>query len=416
MTRSEEIFHRSEAVMPGGVSSPVRAFKAVGGIPPVIDRGAGAYLWDVDGRKYVDYVGSWGPMILGHAHPAVVATIKYAAERGTSFGAPTELEAELAEMVVQAVPSIEMVRFVSSGTEATMSALRLARGATGREKILKFAGGYHGHADFLLVSAGSGLMTMGRPDSPGVPTATAATTLVVPYNDVEAVERAFAENSGQIAAMIVEPVAANMGVVPPEPGFLSGLRQVASREGALLVFDEVITGFRVAYGGAQQLYEIQPDLTCLGKILGGGLPVGAYGGSRMLMEQVAPSGPIYQAGTLSGNPLAMSAGIATLRELQRPGFYERLDEISKRLAEALSPLGYVSRVGSIFTLFCQDGPVKNYEDSKRSNVTTYARLFHQMLARGVYLAPSQFEAWFVSAAHSDADIESTIQVIGELKA
>lgn len=415
MTRSAEIFHRSETLMPGGVSSPVRAFRAVGGIPPVIDRGLGAYLWDVDGRQYIDYVGSWGPMILGHAHPTVVEAIKYTAERGTSFGAPTELEAELAEMVVQAVPSIEMVRFVSSGTEATMSALRLARGATGREKILKFAGGYHGHADSLLVSAGSGLMTMGYPDSPGVTRATAATTLVVPYNDIEAVERAFVENPGQIAAVIVEPVAANMGVVPPEPNFLSGLRHTTSREGTLLVFDEVITGFRVAYGGAQQLYEVQPDLTCLGKILGGGLPVGAYGGSRLLMEQVAPSGPIYQAGTLSGNPLAMSAGIATLRELQRPGFYEHLDGISKRLADALSRLGRVNRVGSIFTLFCQRGSVRNYEDAKRSDVTAFAHLFHQMLFRGIYLAPSQFEAWFVSVAHSDTDIESTIQAIEELK-
>lgn len=415
MTRSEEIFHRSEAVMPGGVSSPVRAFKAVGGTPPVIDRGAGAYLWDVDGQQYIDYVGSWGPMILGHAHPAVVETIKYRAERGTSFGAPTELEAELAEMVVQAVPSIEMVRFVSSGTEATMSALRLARGVTGREKILKFSGGYHGHADSLLVAAGSGMMTMGLPDSPGVTGGTAATTLVVPYNDINAVERAFMENYSQIAAVIVEPVAANMGVVPPEPGFLSGLRHVTSREGALLIFDEVITGFRLAYGGAQQLYEIQPDLTCLGKILGGGLPVGAYGGSRILMKEIAPSGPIYQAGTLSGNPLAMSAGIATLRELQHPGFYERLEGTSKRLAEALSALGHVNRVGSIFTFFCQVGPVKNYEDAKRSNVTAFAHLFHQMLSRGIYSAPSQFEAWFVSAAHSDADIESTIQVIRELK-
>lgn len=401
--------------MPGGVSSPVRAFRAVGGIPPVIDRGAGAYLWDVDGRKYIDYVDSWGPMILGHAHPAVIEAIKHTAERGTSFGAPTELEAELAEMVVQAVPSIEMVRFVSSGTEATMSALRLARGATGREKILKFAGGYHGHADSLLVAAGSGVMTMGRPDSPGVTAATAATTLVAQYNDINAVKRVFAENSGQVAAVIVEPVAANMGVVVPEPSFLSDLRNITSREGAILIFDEVITGFRMAYGGAQQLYKVQPDLTCLGKILGGGLPVGAYGGSRMLMEQVAPSGPIYQAGTLSGNPLAMSAGIATLRELRRPGFYERLEGISKRLAEAVSRLGHVNRVGSIFTFFCQEGPVRNYEEAKRSNVTAFARLFHQMLSRGIYIAPSQFEAWFVSAAHTDADIESTIQVIEELK-
>lgn len=415
MERSEEIFRRSENLMPGGVSSPVRAFRAVGGIPPVIDRGAGAYLWDVDGRQYIDYIGSWGPMILGHAHPAVIEAIKHTAERGTSFGAPTELEAELAEMVVQAVPSIEMVRFVSSGTEATMSALRLARGATGREKILKFAGGYHGHADSLLVAAGSGAMTMGHPDSPGVTTATAATTLVVQYNDIDAVKRVFAENSGQVAAVIVEPVAANMGVVVPEPGFLSDLRNVTRREGVLLIFDEVITGFRVAYGGAQQLYKVQPDLTCLGKILGGGLPVGAYGGSRILMEQVAPSGPIYQAGTLSGNPLAMSAGIATLRELQHSDFYERLDRISKRLAETLSRLGHVNRVGSIFTFFCQEEPVRNYEEAKRSDVTAFAHLFHQMLSRGIYIAPSQFEAWFVSAAHTDADIESTIQVIEELK-
>src|SRR5579885_339799 len=403
------MFNRSLSLMPGGVSSPVRAFKAVGGTPVVIDHGKGAHIWDVDGKQYVDYVGSWGPLILGHAHPAVVEAVTKAAERGTSFGAPTELEAELAELVIAAVPSIEMVRFVSSGTEATMSAIRLARGVTGREKILKFAGGYHGHADYLLTSAGSGVMTLGQPGSPGVPDAIAATTVTVGYNDLEAVHHAFASHHREIAAILVEPVAANMGVVPPRPGFLRELRAIASEHGALLIFDEVITGFRLALGGGQQVYGVLPDITCLGKIVGGGLPVGAYGGSRDLMEHMAPAGPIYQAGTLSGNPVAMAAGVATLRELQRPAFYTDLDALSVRLAEGLAPLGCLNRAGSLMTLFRQAGPVHNYEDAKRSDTAQYARFFHHMLDAGIYLAPSQFEALFVSAAHTAEDVDRTIE-------
>lgn len=409
MSKSEEIFRRSQALIPGGVNSPVRAFKGVGGTPPVIERGAGAHIWDVDGREYVDYVGSWGPLILGHAHPAVVEAVVRAVEKGTTFGAPTELEAQLAELVIGAVPSIEMVRFVSSGTEATMSALRLARGTTGREKIVKFAGGYHGHADYLLAAAGSGVLTLGQPDSPGVPAASAAATIVLPYNDFTAVERVFSERGREIAAVIVEPVAANMGVVLPASGFLQGLRQVTSQHGTLLIFDEVITGFRVSYGGAQQAFGVLPDITCLGKIVGGGMPVGAYGGSRALMEHMAPVGPIYQAGTLSGNPVAMAAGIATLREVQAHGFYERLEELSARLAAGLAGLGCLNRIGSLMTLFRQPGPVADYEHAKKSDTLGYARLFHSMLDAGVYLAPSQFEALFVSAAHSVDDVDRTIQ-------
>jgi len=412
MTNSDRIFGRSQELMPGGVNSPVRAFKAVGGTPPVIQRGAGAYIWDVDGRQYIDYVGSWGPLILGHAHPAVVEAVKRAAEHGTTFGAPTELELQLAELVVEAVPSIEMVRFVSSGTEAVMSALRLARGVTQRDKIVKFAGGYHGHADHLLAEAGSGVLTFGQPGSPGVPAATAAETIVLPYNDLHAVEHAFAGHHREIAAIIVEPVAANMGVVLPKPGFLEGLRRLATEHGSLLIFDEVITGFRLAYGGAQSVYGVLPDITSLGKIVGGGLPVGAYGGSRELMEHMAPVGPIYQAGTLSGNPLAMAAGVATLNELRKPGFYERLEALSARLAAGLNGLGLgcLNRACSLMTLFCQPGPVQNYEDARHSDVQQYAGFFHRMLDCGVYLAPSQYEALFVSAAHTEADVDRTIEL------
>lgn len=396
-------------LMPGGVNSPVRAFKAVGGTPPVIERGSGACIWDVDGKQYIDYVGSWGPLILGHAHPAVIEAATKTAEKGTTFGAPTELEAELAQLVIEAVASIDMVRFVSSGTEATMSAVRLARGVTGREKIIKFAGGYHGHADYLLAAAGSGMLTLGQPGSPGVPAASTTTTVVLPYNDSTSVEHAFTSHHREIAAVIVEPVAANMGVVLPEPGFLECLRRMTKDHGALLIFDEVITGFRLGYGGAQALFGITPDITCLGKIVGGGLPVGAYGGSRELMEHLAPVGPIYQAGTLSGNPVAMAAGIATLKELQTPGFYDKLESLSARLAAGLQPLGCLNRVGSLMTLFCQPGPVRNYEDAKKSDLDHYARFFHHMLDRGIYLAPSQFESLFVSAAHTEADIDRAIE-------
>jgi glutamate-1-semialdehyde 2,1-aminomutase len=419
-SRSQSLYTEAQRYMPGGVDSPVRAFRAVGGEPLFIARGEGPYIYDVDGQRYIDYVLSWGPLILGHAHPQVVSALKEAAERGISYGAPTALETELAKRVVEAVPSIEMVRFVNSGTEATMSALRLARAYTGRSKIIKFEGCYHGHADFLLVRAGSGVTTFALPDSPGVPEGTAQDTLIAPYNDLQAVDRLFSENRGEIAALIVEPVAGNMGVIPPEPGFLEGLRAVTKAEGALLIFDEVITGFRVAYSGAQALYGVMPDLTCLGKIIGGGLPVGAYGGRREIMEMVAPLGPMYQAGTLSGNPLSMTAGIETLKVLAQPGAYRRLEEKSARLAHGLRAAAeaaktpvFQTRVGSMFCTFFSADRVVDHASAKRSDNSKYALFFRAMLENGVYLAPSQFEAGFLSLAHSDQDIERTIKAAEE---
>ncbi len=419
-SRSEQIFHEAEKILVGGVNSPVRAFRSVGGTPLVMVRGAGPRIEDADGNSYLDYVGSWGPLILGHAHPAVVAAVAEQAGRGTSFGMTSELELELARLVARAMPSIEMVRFVSSGTEAAMSAARLARGATGRSLLVKFSGCYHGHADPFLSEAGSGLATLGIPASPGVPEAIAALTINVPYNDLAAVERAFAENRGGIAAVFVEPIAANMGVVLPAEGFLSSLRELTRREGALLVFDEVITGFRVARGGAQAVYGIQPDLTILGKIIGGGLPVAAYGGRRELMSRVAPLGDVYQAGTLSGNPLAMRAGIETLRQLEAPGFYEGLERRSRRLTDGIAAIisthhcpACVNAKGSLATLFFTPGPVRNFEEAKRADTAKYARFFWEMLDRGVFLAPSQFEAMFVSAAHTDADIDQTLEACAE---
>jgi glutamate-1-semialdehyde 2,1-aminomutase len=414
--KSAALFTAAQHVLPGGVDSPVRAFKAVGGTPRFIERGKGATVWDVDGNRYIDYLASWGPLIAGHAHPGVVAAIQDAATRGTSYGAPTESEIELGRFVQQAFPSIDLVRFVSSGTEATMTALRLARAVTRREVILKFDGGYHGHADGLLVKAGSGPLTLGQPDSPGVPREAAAQTLSVPYNDVAAVRDAFDAHPGQIAAVIVEPVAGNMGVIPPEPGFLEHLRSLTRQHGALLIFDEVITGFRVALGGAQERFRITPDLTCLGKIVGGGLPVGAYGGRREIMEMVSPLGPVYQAGTLSGNPLAMAAGLATLRLLTEPGVYDHLERLSARLVDGMGEaargagVAYTAnRVGSMFTGFFTSGPVTDYASARRSSTRRYARFFHAMLERGVYLAPSQFEAGFMSLAHAEADIEATLK-------
>ena len=416
--RSRQLFEEAQHYLPGGVDSPVRAFKAVGGSPLFITRGKGSRIYDEDGNEFIDYVCSWGPLILGHAHPQVVAALKKAVARGTSFGAPTELETELAKMVCSAMPSVEMVRFVSSGTEAVMSAIRLARAFTGRDRIIKFEGCYHGHSDGLLAKAGSGLATLGIPESPGVPQSYAQNTLVAPYNDMERVAAILERYPKEVAAIIVEPVAANMGVVPPQPGFLEGLRLLATEFRAVLIFDEVVTGFRVANGGAQALYGIAADLTCLGKVIGGGLPVGAYGGRKEIMEMVAPSGPVYQAGTLSGNPLAMTAGIETLKALREPGVYGRLEAASAKLEEGITsaaagtgiPLK-TSRVGSILTAFFGNGPVTNYESAKRADASLFARAFGQMLAEGVYWPPSQFEAAFISTAHSDEDIETTIRAI-----
>ena len=464
-SRSTDFFKQAQELIPGGVNSPVRAFRAVGGTPVYMQRGEGAYLWDVDGNQFVDMLSSWGPLILGHRHPRVVGALRQVTEIGTSFGAPTELETRLAGLVVEALPSVEMVRMVSSGTEATMSALRLARGYTGRDKILKFEGCYHGHGDSLLIKAGSGLLTMGTPTSAGVPASLAEATLVAPYNDIKAIEEIFLAIGSEIAAVIVEPVAGNMGVVPPLPGFLAGLRDLTRKHGALLIFDEVITGFRLNYGGAQVRLGVEPDLTCLGKIIGGGLPVGAYGGRREIMEYVAPLGPVYQAGTLSGNPLAMAAGIATLETLREPGVYQDLElksaYLCRGLAEAAVEAGFkvwvvelgnfentnkhnpdrkyqvldlaveslalaqieqlvaqdvpdgpggicITRVGSMLCQFFVNQPVVNYRTASSADTERYAHYFWSMLEAGVYLAPAQFEAIFVSLAHTYTDLDGVI--------
>jgi len=415
-SKSAALFQQAQQIIPGGVNSPVRAFKSVGLQPPFIQRAAGARVYDVDGNAYIDYVGSWGPMILGHAHPQVIAAVQAAAASGCSFGAPTELEVRLAQLIVDAFPSMDMVRMVNSGTEATMSAIRLARGFTGRDMILKFAGCYHGHADSLLVKAGSGAMTFGVPDSPGVPADLAKYTLTVPFNDLAAVRRALEAHAGQVAGVILEPAVGNMGLVPPEEGFLEGLSQVTRAHDTLLIFDEVMTGFRVDYGGVQTLYNLDPDLTTLGKVIGGGLPVGAYGGKREIMQHMSPVGPIYQAGTLSGNPLAMTAGITTLEILRAAPPYAVLGERTAHLMAETARAAkqhnvpvHTAALGSMFTLFFSQKPVRNFEDASACDIPAFRRYFARMLQAGIYLAPSQFEAGFLSTAHTEADIEETLR-------
>ena len=418
--KSEELFRKAKELMPGGVNSPVRAFRAVGGTPVFVASGRGAQVKDVDGNEYLDFVCSWGPLILGHCHPEVMKALAAVLETGTSFGASTAGEVALAEEITRAFPSVERVRLVNSGTEAILSAVRLARAATKRDRILKFEGCYHGHSDSLLVKAGSGVATLGLPDSPGVPQALAELTITIPYNDLEALESAFKTQRDQLAAALIEPVVGNMGVVPPQPGFLERLRELTEEQGTVLIFDEVITGFRLAYGGAQEHYGIRADLTTLGKVIGGGLPVGAYGGKASLMGLVAPSGPVYQAGTLSGNPLAVAAGSKTLEVLRRPGTYDRLEALGKRLAEGLLKQAKqagvqltVNRMGSMLTAFFNPGPVTDYASSKKSDSAMFASFFGQLLSRGIYFPPSQFEALFVSTAHTDDDVDRAVRTAGE---
>jgi glutamate-1-semialdehyde 2,1-aminomutase len=414
LAQSEALFARAQKYIPGGVNSPVRAFRGVGGTPRFIARGQGSHIFDVDGNEYIDYIGSWGPLLTGHRPQPVMESIAGVLELGTSFGAPTGREVELAELIVDAVPSIEMVRLVNSGTEACMSAIRLARGFTGRDLTVKFEGCYHGHVDSLLVKAGSGVATLSLPDTAGVPKAFSDTTIALPFNDLDRVETAFREAGDRIASVIVEPVVGNMGCVPPAPGFLEGLRSITAKHGALLIFDEVMTGFRLARGGAQQRFNIRPDLTTLGKIIGAGLPIAAYGGRTDVMSKVAPVGPVYQAGTLSGNPLAVTAGIAMLRHIEEhPEIYDTLEKSTAAIASKPPAGACVNRVGSMATFFFQDGPVRNYEDAKRSSTQEFGRFFHHLLERGIYFPPSQFEAFFVSSAHTPEDIAYTRQAIAD---